>query len=46
MKRKLNKRQKLLRNLLLLALLALIYLFLTGSQGYLTAPTRPMTPLR
>ena len=37
MKRKLNKRQKLLRTLLLLALLALIYLFLTGSQGYLTA---------
>lgn len=36
-KRKLNKRQKLLRNLLLLALLGLFYLLLTGSQGYLTA---------
>ena len=37
MRRKLNKRQKLLRNLALMVAMTLLYLLLTGSQGYLTA---------
>ena len=37
MKRKLNKRQKLCRNLLLILVFALLYLLLTSFWGYLTA---------